>query len=260
MIQILDDLDRTTRETLSVLSLREFYRTEPDEFDVHPWYKYYHGTSFLATTVRLSVLEYVRARTQSDCLASDDCHDHDDAETYPEVPKLDLKSSRFRRLMQKSRLLTITEPRKITARRKGTWPLLLDANACNPISLPMYRCLLELGADPNMVCDRDGTSPWTQALTAMILSVHLNLGSSDASQYQRWEQWLPILELFLKHGARRDESVYELAVRRAMSRGDGMYMMGSLSTNDLISDALECVASGRGDSAFLYLLGKPGII
>ncbi|KAF3013737.1 hypothetical protein E8E14_007220 [Neopestalotiopsis sp. 37M] len=99
MIQILDDLHRTLIEVLTPPGLKSFYRSMPSvpgygPPTFHPTF----GTSFLATTVRFSVVDYVRARAKTGCMASDDNKEHDKVETYPVDPELVTKPSRFRRL------------------------------------------------------------------------------------------------------------------------------------------------------------------
>ncbi|KAF7535216.1 hypothetical protein G7054_g5559 [Neopestalotiopsis clavispora] len=212
MISILDDLDRTLIEVLDSHDLRAFYRSMPlgSKDDRHKFAGAL-GTSFLATTVRFSVVDYVRARAEAGCMAADDNEEHDNIGIVPVDTVLEPKKSRFKRLMQKSRFLTPSESQRTSTRRKGTWPLLLDANVCRPISLPMFQCLLKLGADPNLVWHQTGKTPWTEMLAHMSSRVVAE-GYAISHMAREWEQWVPILVLFMDHGAYKDNSLSQTSM------------------------------------------------
>ncbi|ETS76293.1 hypothetical protein PFICI_11680 [Pestalotiopsis fici W106-1] len=255
MIQILDDLDRTMEKTLDPLSLKSFHQTTLSTAHNHlSSGKFYIGSSFLATTVRFSVVEYVRARSPAGCMAPDSDSSHEDQTQYPRNLGLDSKSSRFERMMKTAKFSTSSKAQKISKWRKGTWPLLLDAIWCDPISLPMFRCLLELGADPNLIFHRNGSTPWTAALVAMIDSCSVRCVSDDATA--NWEQWAPILVQFQQYGAQRDDSVCKTVYRNLNMFGNYQLSSPSLLNLGII---LECVATGRKDLGLEYLNGQNDI-
>ncbi|KAI0432913.1 hypothetical protein F5Y09DRAFT_300773 [Xylaria sp. FL1042] len=244
MIRILDCLDNVLRETEPRHTLRLFYRSTPSR--TNPMIDSHLGASFIAAAARFSVVEYVQARVESECLAVDDTLSHNDTTEYPveeENPGL------AKRLKQRMKLLGVPTKKRITNgafRRRGTWPLLLDATSCNPPSLPMFRYLLECGANPNLVF-RHGRTPWVEVVTMMLTNC-----AHEQTSYV-WAQWVPILQLFLEYGAQLDQKVCRLAYE---------YMDNSIKTRvsqERVVMALKCVATGQEELGLGYLRGDSNI-
>ncbi|KAI1275807.1 hypothetical protein F5Y07DRAFT_409016 [Xylaria sp. FL0933] len=251
MIRILDCLDHVLRETEPLHNLRVFYRSNPDPIDPG-----HLGAGFLATVARFKVVEYVRARVEAGCLAVDDTLEHDNTTEYP-VEGQDLfltEPSRFQRLMQRIKLVGVPTRRTTNSvfRRRGTWPLLLDAT-CKPPSFPMFRCLLECGANPNLVFHR-GRTPWTEVLTTTLTAcAYLPLIRTHAQMADAWAQWVPILQLFLEHGAHLDQRVCRLAYESLDSS------VKTQVSQERVVIALKCVATGREELGLGYLNGENNV-
>ncbi|KAI0809323.1 hypothetical protein GGR55DRAFT_689505 [Xylaria sp. FL0064] len=255
MIRILDCLDHVLRETEPLHNLRVFYRSAPDP--IYPVTDGHLGAGFLATVVRFKVIEYVRARVEAGCLAVDDTLEHDNTTKYP-VEGQDLcltECSRFQRLMQRIKLVGVPTRRTTNGafRRRGTWPLLLDATGCKPPSLPMFWCLLECGASPNLVFHR-GRTPWTEVLTMMLTAcAYLPLIRTHAQMANAWAQWVPILQLFLEHGMQLDQRVCRLAYESLDSS------VKTQVSQERVVVALKCVATGREELGLGYLNGENNV-
>jgi hypothetical protein len=254
MIRILGCLDKTMTQLESLEDLTRFHG--PEASKLSPWIDHHYGTSFLAVTVRFGVVDYVRARAEAGCLGPDSNEDHDDLKEYPlaKTAQRDnhrLTGSRLKWFMHKTKLskLQSRQPSDNIGRRKGTWPLLLDANLCDPVSLPMFRCLLERGADPNLVFQRDGATPWTELLANMLTSCLLQVwGAKHGSSL--WSQWTPIVRLFMEHGSQLDDTACKMVLQR-------MHRTRTLSMDvDRVRIAFECAATGKDELGWEYLNGE----
>ncbi|TGJ82841.1 hypothetical protein E0Z10_g5922 [Xylaria hypoxylon] len=252
MIRILDCLDQTLRETEPPKLRNIFYQTVPvKEYVIIPWNSHHLGTSFIATAVRLGVVDYVHARTEAGCLSMDDNTYHDDTIRYPVEKENPNGLSRFQRFMQNMSPLGVPTKRNTSgdSRRKGTWPLLLDAVSCIPPSLPMFRCLLECGANPNLVFDCDGRTPWTETI-ARMLTDHIFSRRRTASS---WAEWAPILQLLLEYGAPIDQRLCGLVCQKM--RQPALYYL----TAERLVVVLHCLATGREELGLEYLSGQNNV-
>lgn len=256
MIRVLDCLNQTMRQVESVQDLALFHKAVPDLDKLSPWLDHHYGTSFLAATVRFGVVNYVRARAEAGCLAADNNGDHDDLDEFP-VGKIKLHKNKsspvamlkrlFRRKPKPPPTSPVRQQHEI-GRRKGTWPLLLDANFCDPVSLPMFRCLLERGADPNLMFHRDGGTPWTEMLAKMLAScIWTTDGGGPAAV---WAAWTPVVRLFLEHGVGLDAAAIKMAMAR-MHRAPTLFM-----DQERLGIALQCAATGREALGLEYLIGE----
>ncbi|KAI0541700.1 hypothetical protein GGR58DRAFT_528776 [Xylaria digitata] len=193
----------------------------------------HHRTSFISVAVRFGVVDYVRARIEAGCLVMDYNADRFDPNKY----------LWFRQLVKRIKLPGIHTKGNTNGGswRRPAWPLLLDANSCDPPSLPMFRCLFECGANPNFVFHSDGRTPWADVICTMVVSL--------SQKTSLWAQWTPILQLFLEYGAPLDQKlcrfvckIYELHLNRLDAKR--------------LAIVLDCVATGREEFGLGYLRGE----
>ncbi|KAF2970415.1 hypothetical protein GQX73_g3154 [Xylaria multiplex] len=232
MIQMLDCLDENVRPEPYSNHFREPFREAIGTS--RRWPNYYQRPSFISVAVHFGVVDYVRARVEAGCFV--DC----------DVDRFDpIKHLRFRQLIKNIKLPGIHTKGNIEggSSRRGKRPLLLDANFCDPPSLSMFRCLLECGADPNFVFDSDGRTPWTETICIMLVSFKYTQKACF------WEQWAPILELFLEHGASQDQKLCGF-VCKIFPLHLKYLDAGRLGI------VLDCVANGQKELGLRYLNGE----
>lgn len=208
MIALLDNLDEAIRSSVDDYS--DLYAAvASNDFNIDVPYRF--GSTLLSVAVSKHVVEYVKANSPPRALVK--LRESDISGVFLRHKLRNI--SRLRRLAAK--LFDINEAGSVSVDGMVWWPLLQNANASNPPNLAIITCLLEMGADVNFSLWPDQVTVWQQLLSNMISSCALKSFYFGPKRY--WEDWLPVLKLFIDHGANVKAKTFKTAVDEAERAG-----------------------------------------
>ncbi|KAK4211350.1 hypothetical protein QBC37DRAFT_14308 [Rhypophila decipiens] len=258
MIQIISCLERVIKETQSDQEIQTIYSLFPNIDRLSPWVDHMCGTSFLALAARFGVADYVRARAIEGCMAEDYCDNQDrdygaimrTKKASPGIKPRNLGAKLLGRLRRKAGGGSAAENKPVQddsvqfAPSSGKcWPLLLDATCTDPPNTRIFHCLLERGADLNLVFHQNGATVWSEIAGAALIA-------GCMSGNYNWVQWVPILRLCMKYGAKVDRHLVDRVFLRLYRAPRGW--MGKERAYVI----LDCVANELDGLALEYLRGE----
>ncbi|KAI8244140.1 hypothetical protein K4K55_006190 [Colletotrichum sp. SAR 10_96] len=202
MVAIFDSLDETTQLMFRNERLEDFFTMIKGTETLSPWLEHHYGTHFMSLMVQKDVLVYVQEKAPLNSL----------------VRRTESQSvSQFRtgvRPWVKRFFSKVTKqvPENVVLQESHLWwPLLLDAYFSRPPKQAMVEYLLNNGANVNFQFKDSGTTVWTELLTVTIVTCLVE-ACTDREVEERWTESVPIIRLFINHGATINKKAFDLAL------------------------------------------------
>ncbi|KAI8247766.1 hypothetical protein K4K53_001449 [Colletotrichum sp. SAR 10_77] len=182
--------------------LEDFFTMIKGTETLSPWLEHHYGTHFMSLMVQKDVLVYVQEKAPLNSL----------------VRRTESQSvSQFRtgvRPWVKRFFSKVTKqvPENVVLKDCHLWwPLLLDAYFSRPPKQAMVEYLLNNGANVNFQFKDAGTTVWTELLTVTIVTCLVE-ACTDREVEERWTESVPIIRLFINHGATINKKAFDLAL------------------------------------------------
>ncbi|KAI8172104.1 hypothetical protein K4K54_009517 [Colletotrichum sp. SAR 10_86] len=182
--------------------LEDFFTMIKGTETLSPWLEHHYGTHFMSLMVQKDVLVYVQEKAPLNSL----------------VRRTESQSvSQFRtgvRPWVKRFFSKVTKqvPENVVLKDSHLWwPLLLDAYFSRPPKQAMVEYLLNNGANVNFQFKDAGTTVWTELLTVTIVTCLVE-ACTDREVEERWAESVPIIRLFINHGATINKKAFDLAL------------------------------------------------